>query len=220
MASYMNRRQFLKRTGTVLAAISAASYLPTTFAAEKPRRVGLIGAGWYGKSDLWRLVQVAPVEIIFICDPDKHMLAEAVEIASQRQKSKKQPRTHNDYRSMLKEKDLDIVLVGSPDHWHALHAIAAMEAGADVYCQKPISRDVREGEAMLDAARKHSRVVQIGTQRKSTPHLIEVKKPVVETGLLGQIGHVEMCCYFHMRANGNPPLEPVPEFLDYDMWTC
>src|SRR2546423_13001529 len=183
----MNRRQFLKRTSTALFALSAATYVPTTFAAEKTKRVGLIGAGWYGKSDLWRLVQVAPVEIISICDPDKHMLSQAVEIASQRQKSRKQPRIYNDYREMLKEKDLDIVLVGSPHHWHALHAIAAMESGADVYCQKPISRNVREGEAMLDAARKHNRVVQIGTQRKSTPHLIEAKKQVVDGGMLGKI---------------------------------
>ena len=215
----MNRRQFLKQSSAALVTLAAAGYVPTTFAAAKPKRVGLIGAGWYGKSDLWRLVQVAPVEIISICDPDKHVLAEAVEIASQRQKSKPKPRTYSDYREMLKEKDLDIVLVGSPDHWHALHAIAAMEAGADVYCQKPISRDVREGEAMLDAARRLNRVVQIGTQRKSTPHLIEAKRQVVEGGLLGKIGHVEMCCYFHMRANGNPPLEPVPDSLDYEMWT-
>src|SRR6516225_8447815 len=98
----MNRRQFLK-TSTALFALSAASYVPTTFAAEKPRRVGLIGAGWYGKSDLWRLVQVAPVEIVALCDPDQHMLAEAVEIAGQRQKSAKPPRTYRDYRQMLKE---------------------------------------------------------------------------------------------------------------------
>ena len=215
----MNRRQFLQRSSAALLALSAARYSPTTFAAEKTRRVGLIGAGWYGKSDLWRLAQVAPVEIVSICDPDKHMLAEAVEIASQRQQSKKLPRTYRDYREMLKEKDLDIVLVGSPDHWHALHAIAAMESGADVYCQKPISHDVREGEAMVDAARRLGRVVQIGTQRKSTPHLIQAKKEIVEAGKLGKIGHVEMCCYYHMRANGNPALEPVPEFLDYELWT-
>jgi predicted dehydrogenase len=94
-----------------------------------------------------------------------------------------------------------------------------MEAGADVYLQKPISVDVREGEAILDAARRHQRVVQIGTQRKSTPHLIDVKKQIVDAGLLGKIGHVDLCCYFHMRANGNPPVEPVPDFLDYEMWT-
>jgi predicted dehydrogenase len=215
----MNRRHFLKTSSTALFALTAASYAPTTLAAEKTRRVGLIGAGWYGKSDLWRLVQVAPVEIVSIADPDKHMLAEAVEIACQRQKSRSKPRIYNDYREMLKEKDLDIVVVGSPDHWHALHAIAAMEAGADVYCQKPITRDVREGEAMVDAARRLKRVVQIGTQRKSTPHLIEAKKQVVEGGLLGKIGHVDLCCYYGMRANGNPPLEPVPDFLDYEMWT-
>jgi predicted dehydrogenase len=120
---------------------------------------------------------------------------------------------------MLKENEFDIVVIGSPDHWHALHAIDAINAGADVYLQKPISRDVLEGEAILDAARKQKRVVQIGTQRKSTPHLIDVKKQVVEAGLLGNIGHVDMCCYFHMRANGNPPVEPVPDFLDYEMWT-
>ena len=214
----ITRRRFLQGA----AAATALAAFPS-FGAEivhgKTRRVGLIGAGWYGKSDLWRLVQVAPVEIVSICDPDKHMLAEAVQIAQQRQKSGKAPRTYGDYREMLKEKDLDIVLVGSQDHWHALHAIAAIESGVDVYLQKPISRDVREGEAILDAARKHKRVVQVGTQRKSTPHLIEVKKQVVEAGLLGKIGHVDLCCYYHMRANGNPPVEPVPDFLDYEMWT-
>jgi len=186
---------------------------------QKPRRVGLIGAGWYGKSDLWRLNQVAPIEIVSICDPDRHYLEEAIQMAAQRQKSGNKPRGYTDYRQMLKERDLDIVLVGSPDHWHALHAIAAIEAGADVYLQKPTSADVIEGEAILAAARKHGRVVQVGTQRKSTPHLIDAKKRVVEAGLLGKVGHVDLCCYFHMRANGNPPVQPVPDYFDYDMWT-
>jgi predicted dehydrogenase len=85
--------------------------------------------------------------------------------------------------------------------------------------QKPISVDVLEGEAILASARKHQRVVQIGTQRKSTPHLIEAKKKIIDAGLLGTIGHVDMCCYFHMRANGNPPEQAVPAHLDYEMWT-
>ena len=186
---------------------------------RKPRRVGLIGTGWYGKSDLCRLIQVAPVEVVSLCDVDKNMLAGAAELISQRQQSKKKPRTYTDYREMLKEKDLDLVLIGTPDHWHSLQMIAAVEAGMDVYVQKPISRDIAEGEAMVAAARKHQRVVQVGTQRKSTPHLIEAKKKFVETGLLGKIGHVELCCYFHMRANGNPPVQPVPDFFDYEMWT-
>jgi len=218
---HINRRAFMKgaAAATAMAALPSFGADALDVVQGKTRRVGLIGAGWYGKSDLWRLIQVAPVEVVAICDPDQRMIEEGVTIASQRQKSKKRPPGYGDYRQMLKEHEFDIVLVGSPDHWHALHAIAAMEAGADVYCQKPISRDVREGEAMLDAARRLKRVVQIGTQRKSTPHLIDAKKQVVQAGLLGKIGHVDMCCYFHMRANGNPPLEPVPDFLDYEMWT-
>jgi predicted dehydrogenase len=214
----ISRRRFLQ-TASASLALSALGADALDIVNGKPKRVGLIGAGWYGKSDLWRLVQVAPVDIISICDVDKQMLSGAVDIASQRQKSKKKPRTYTDYREMLKEKDLDIVLIGSPDHWHALQMIAAVESGADVYVQKPISVDVLEGEAMVQAARKHNRVVQVGTQRKSTPHLIDAKKQVVEAGLLGKIGHVELCCYFHMRANGNPPVQPVPDFLNYEMWT-
>ncbi|MFT5736603.1 MAG: putative dehydrogenase [Maribacter sp.] len=76
-----------------------------------------------------------------------------------------------------------------------------------------------EGEAMVAAARKYDRVVQVGTQRKSTPHLIDVKKEIAAAGLLGNIAHVEMCCYYHMRVDGNPPEQPVLDFLDYDMWT-
>jgi predicted dehydrogenase len=217
----INRRRFLQSASaaTALAALPSwgADALDLTHGPAK--RVGLIGAGWYGKSDLWRLIQVAPVEVVAIADPDKNMLAEAVTIASQRQKSRRRPLTYRNHRDMLREHQFDLLLIGSPDHWHALHAIDAIEAGADVYLQKPISRDVREGEAILDAARKHKRVVQIGTQRKSTPHLIEAKKQIVDAGLLGKIGHVDLCCYYHMRANGNPPVEPVPDFLDYDLWT-
>lgn len=214
----MDRRKFLA-AGTTGAALSTFGGYFVHGAESKPLRVGLIGTGWYGKSDLFRLIQVAPVEVISLCDVDQKLLAEAAEMVSQRQASKKQPRTYGDYRKMLKERDLDIVLIGTPDHWHALQMIDACESGADVYVQKPISVDVAEGNAMVQAARKFKRVVQVGTQRKSTPHLIDAKKQVVEAGLLGTVGHVEMCCYFHMRANGNPPVQPVPDFLDYEMWT-
>src|ERR1700734_2832175 len=144
----MNRRKFLKVSSAAGLALCAAG--PFAARAEnETKRVGLIGCGWYGKSDLCRLIQVSPVEVVSLCDVDKHMLAGAVDLISQRQKSKKRPAIYHDYRQMLAAKNLDIVLVGSPDHWHALHCIAAIESGADVYCQKPISRDVREGQAML-----------------------------------------------------------------------
>jgi len=93
---------------------------------------------------------------------------------------------------MLKEKDLDVVIIATPDHWHALPMIAACEAGMDIYCQKPIGVDVVECQAMLAAARKHKRVVQIGTQRRSTPHLIEARENIIKAGKLGKIGLVEI----------------------------
>jgi len=215
---WMTRRHFLK-SSAVAAVATGLGRFTASAADAKPLRVGLIGTGWYGKSDLWRLIQVAPVEVVSLCDPDQQMLAGAAELAAQRQKSKKRPRTYRDYREMLKEKDLEVVLIGSPDHWHALQAIAALESGADVYLQKPISVDVLEGEAILAAARRHNRVVQVGTQRKSTPHLVEARKNIIAAGRLGKVAHAEICCYYPMRANGNPPVQAVPDFFDFDLWT-
>jgi predicted dehydrogenase len=214
----MNRRKFLQ-TGAAGLILSSAGNYAAEFADPKPARVGLIGCGWYGKCDLLRLVQVAPVEVVSLCDVDKKMLAAAAELVATRQVSKKKPRTYSDYRQMLQEKDLDIVLVGTPDHWHALAMIAAVEAGADVYVQKPISVDVVEGQAMVAAARKHQRVVQVGTQRRSTPHLVEARDTIIKEGKLGTVGLVEVYCYYHMRASGNPPDTNPPEYLDYEMWT-
>jgi predicted dehydrogenase len=208
----MQRRQFLKTS----AAAFAASAL---YADQKPRRVGLIGTGWYGKADLFRLIQVAPVEVVSLCDVDSKMLSDAADMTATRQVSRKRPRTYRDYREMLKERDLDIVLIATPDHWHALIMIEAVKSGADLYCQKPISADVREGQAMLAAAREYKRVVQVGTQRRSTPHLVEARDQIIREGKLGKIGLVEIYCYYHMRASGNPPDMAPPPNLDYEMWT-
>jgi len=214
----MNRRKFLQ-VGAAGVAVTALGNYAAELADQKPKRVGLIGSGWYGKADLLRLIQVAPVEVVSLCDVDKRMLADAAEIVASRQASKKKPRTYGDYREMLKEKDLDIVLIATPDHWHALAMIAAVEAGADIYVQKPVSVDIVEGQAMLAAARKHQRVVQVGTQRRSTPHLIEARDRIINEGKLGKIAMVEICCYYHMRARENPPDTAPPDYLDYDMWT-
>lgn len=214
-----NRRKFIKGATASLALATLKASGMDSFVPAPPYNVALIGTGWYGKSDLFRLIQVSPVNVVALCDADNNKLEEAGKMVSQRQKSGKVPKLYRDYRKLLSENKLDIVLIGTPDHWHALTAIEAMKSGAHVYVQKPISVDVLEGEAMVAAARKYNRVVQVGTQRKSTPHLIEAKKRIVDAGLLGKISHVEMCCYYHMRANGNPPVEAVPSYLDYEMWT-
>jgi predicted dehydrogenase len=214
----MNRRQFLQAGAATLALSGIGRNYAAEFADAK-KRVGLIGCGWYGKCDLLRLIQVAPVEVVSLCDVDKQMLANAAEIVASRQISKKKPRTYADYRELLKEKDLDMVLIAPPDHWHALAMIAAVQSGVDVYVQKPISVDVIEGQAMLAAARNHKRVVQVGTQRRSTPHLMEAKDTIIKEGKLGKIGLVEIYCYYHMRSRKNPPDTAPPPNLDYEMWT-
>ncbi|XZE44239.1 Gfo/Idh/MocA family protein [Pirellulaceae bacterium SH467] len=214
----MDRRHFL--AGAAAGSIALTQHRETlaNLLDSKSKRVGLIGTGWYGKCDLFRLMQVAPVEVVSLCDVDSKMLSDASEMVSQKQKGKA-PRTFSDYRKMLAEKDLDIVLIATPDHWHALPTIEALKSGVDVYVQKPISVDIVEGEAMLAAARKYNRVVQVGTQRRSTPHLMEAKRDIVDAGLLGKVSHAEVYCYYHMRAKENPPDEMPPSQLDYEMWT-
>ena len=215
----MDRRHFLKASAGTLALSSLIPVLPAAFAAEpKPKRVGLIGSGWYGKSDLLRLIQISPVEVVSLCDVDRKMLGEAAELVASRQVSKKKPRLYGDYRKMLAEKDLDIVEIATPDHWHALPMIEAVKAGADIYVQKPTSLDIVESQAMLAAARKYGRVVQVGTQRRSTPHLAEARD-IIQQGKLGNIAHVEIYCYYHMRNRSTAPDSAPPEYLDYEMWT-
>ncbi|QDT38997.1 Gfo/Idh/MocA family protein [Stratiformator vulcanicus] len=215
----MNRRHFLGHSAAAATSISLLQAGAYAGEPSEPKKVGLIGCGWYGKNDLFRLLEVEDVNVIALCDVDSQMLAEAGDMTAERQKSGAVPQLYGDYRKMLAEHQFDIVLIGTPDHWHALNMIAAVEAGADVYCQKPISVDIVEGQAMVDAARRTNRVVQVGTQRRSTPHLVEARDKVIQPGLLGKIGYAEICCYYHMGMKKNPAPTPPPESLDYEMWT-
>jgi predicted dehydrogenase len=214
----MKRRDFIRSSSAALIGLSAFPAYAAQVSDQR-KRVGLIGSGWYGKCDLFRLLQVAPVEVVSLCDPDAHMLDDAAARVAERQSSKKRPRTYKDYREMLAQKDLDLVIVATPDHWHALPMIEAVKSGADVYVQKPISVDVIEGQAMLAAARKYKRVVQVGTQRRSTPHLVRARDFIVREGRLGTVGLVEIYCYYPMRATAQPPDMAPPPHLDWEMWT-
>src|SRR3954468_7651634 len=214
----MLRRDFLKTTGAALAFSAMPAYAQQF--PDVKKSVALIGTGWYGKSDLFRLVQVAPnIEVVSLCDADANLLNECADTVAERQNSKKRPRTFKHYQELLDQKDVDIALIATPDHWHALPMIAAAKAGCDIYVQKPISVDIREGQAMLAAARKYKRVVQVGMQRRSTPHLITARDRIVREGKLGTIGLVEIYCYYAMRATQNPPDATPPPNLDYELWT-
>lgn len=216
----MKRRDFLKASVGAAASLSAWSSLTArAFAAESEEspRVGLIGTGWYGKTDLFHLIQVAPVEVVGLCDVDSKMVAEAADLVAQRQASKKRPATYGDYRELLKAQRPDIVLIGTPDHWHCLPMVEACKAGADVYVQKPISYDVVEGQAMVAAARKYKRTVQVGLQRRSTPHLHAARDKYIRTGKLGKIAYVDIHSYYGSPGEF-PPSETPPEHLDWETY--
>lgn len=215
----MDRRSFLRHSSAI-AVLSAlhGSGLAQWGSGPRPR-VALIGTGWYGKSDLFRLMQVTHVDVVGLCDVDRLQLEEAQMLVKTRLGRPEEIPGYKDYRQLLNEQRPDIVLIGTPDHWHALQAIDAVKSGAHVYLQKPISVDVIEGEAVLAAARKHGKVVQVGTQRRSTPHLMEAKRRFIDSGAIGKVHHAEMFCYYHMRRNANPPVQPIPDHFDYDLWT-
>jgi predicted dehydrogenase len=153
----IDRRRFLQTSAAGGLALGAAEGRARAVTAGKKYRVGVIGCGWFGNYDLDRLRDVAEVEVVSMCDVDSNLLDESADRMKAAQGTR--PETYADFREMLRPRGLDIVIVGTPDHWHALTMIAAVESGADVYVEKPISHTVDEGKAMVAAARRTGRVV-------------------------------------------------------------
>jgi predicted dehydrogenase len=213
----MNRRSFLKTGAAGVASVATAKR--TLFAADEDKalRVALIGCGWYGKTDLFHLNQVAPIDVVGLCDVDKKSVEQAAELVAGRQPSKKRPPTYGDYRKLLSEQKPEIVLIGTPDHWHCLPMIDACKAGADVYVQKPISYDVVEGQAMVAAARKYKRTVQVGLERRSTQHILEARDKYIKSGVMGKIGYVDIHSYYG-SGRSFPPKSAPPEGIDWEMY--
>ncbi|HWA28300.1 MAG TPA: Gfo/Idh/MocA family oxidoreductase [Lacunisphaera sp.] len=211
----MNRRTFVSSVAVAGAALASRSRLLAA-AVTRPR-VGLIGCGWFGGVNLENFANNTAVDFVSLCDPNQHSLRDTLKTVAKYQQAV--PQTFSDYREMLKPGAHDIVIVGTPDHWHALPAIAAMKAGADLYLEKPVSVDVIEGEALVAAARKYNRVVQVNTQRRSNPLYAEARDKYVTSGRIGKIGLVETYSFLGGRPTGLIPDGPVPAHLDYELWT-
>jgi predicted dehydrogenase len=212
------------RRAALAGGLAAASLAGAAHAATRarPYRVGVIGAGWFGKLDLHALMAVAPVEVVALCDVDSAVLARARDEIRARTDTvtpqRRTPATYADYRQMLTRHGFDIVIVATPDHWHALAGIAAMNKGAHVYLEKPICVDVVEGRALVNAARANNVVVQCGTQRRTTPAFIEARDHIVRAGKLGKVGVVEVASYLHQRPPHMPPNGAPPASLDWDAY--
>ncbi|OAV44093.1 Gfo/Idh/MocA family protein [Lewinella sp. 4G2] len=210
----MNRRHFITATPVLLT-------LPALHPRQRRKtehRVVLIGTGWYGKMDLFRLLQVAEVEVVGLCDVDSQQLDAAYEWLRERH-PEQQPRRYADYREMLATEKPDIALIETPDHWHEKMALDCLAAGCHLYLQKPISRTEKEAKRILKAARKSDRTVQVALQRRSTPHLLEMKEQYLDSGKIGTIHHVEMSCYYHMRDRAVREIQEVPAHFNYVAWT-
>lgn len=213
-----HRRTFLGRTaltGGVLTTLPALSY---GRAADKPNEkvsLAVMGLRGRGKSLASAFAGFKDVNVVALCDVDTRLFGDVVKLVEKQQRPA--PRTVQDVRKLLEERSLDAVVIAAPNHWHALATVWACQAGKDVLVEKPVAHNVVEGRRMIEAARKYDRVVQVGTQRRSSPHW----KKAAELVRAGKIGHVATARAWIIRKRkpiGRQPDGPVPEGVDYDLW--
>lgn len=208
----MNRRIFL--SASAAATVAAFPHLALG-QAGKTYTTALVGTGWWGMNILGEAMAAKRSKVVGLCDVDENQLNPA--FGKVQQLTGNAPRKYKDFRELLAKEKPEIVIVGTPDHWHPLICIAAIEAGAHVYVEKPISHTIREGRAMVKAARAADRVVQVGTHRRVSPHNVEGLK-FLRSGKAGKVHMVR--CFVHSGGRGGQPTpnsEP-PAGLDWDMW--
>ncbi len=178
--------------------------------------IGLVGCGGMGKSDLRSFLRNDEVECLAIADVDEKHLADGIKIV-ERARNKK-PDGYKDFRRIIDRKDIDAVVVATPDHWHTLPAVFACQSGKDVYVEKPLATTIKEGRAVVDAARSNKRIVQVGTQQRSAKHFKDAVE-YVRSGELGKIRMVRSWTYLDWKGGlGNPADTKPPSNADYDFW--
>lgn len=210
----VNRRSFLKKTGAALAAGSVLNFNPSVFGANETITLALIGGKGQGRTDALNAIKDGAV-IKTLCDIDDEVLRRTGSDLAKAQN--KNPTSEKDFRRVLEDKDIDGVIIATPDHWHAIPTILACQAGKDVYIEKPLSQTILEGQLMRDAARKHNRVVQVGMQRRSGEHFQRAIE-YVASGKLGKVCLVKAWMCQVRGSIGTPPDGPVPPGVDYDRW--
>ena len=230
MSDALNRRDFLETSGKLAAtgvAIAGAIGHPALRLARgatapvspaEKLNIALIGCGGMGGYDLDDFMRVPEVAVIGVCDiDDSHLNAAAAKVEK---KYGKKPKAVKDFREITDDKGIDAVIVGTPDHWHAIPFIYACMAGKDVYCEKPISHNILEGRAMVNAARKYKRVSQIGTQQRSGSHFQKAVE-IVRSGKLGKVSLTRTWNFENQAPNGvGKPADQAeaPPGVDYDRW--
>ena len=208
-----SRRYFLKAAAGAAAGFSTMPLLGAD--PDHKYRTALIGSGWWGKTILKEAMKSGRVKVVALCDADTN----TVEVAADQVNdlSGNQPKTYKDYRELLDKEKPEIAIIASPDHWHSLQTIAALQAGAHVYVEKPTGHTVNESRAMVHAARDSGRVVQVGLHRRIGPHHLSGMK-FLKSGAVGEVGMVRL---FADSAGGKESPKPnsvPPDGLDWNLW--
>lgn len=220
----MERRKFVKQSGMAIAGAGIASTESWTSLLRRKKnispndkiQIGVIGCNGMGFSDLSSLLKIPDTECIALCDIDQRVLNRRT--SDLEKKGLKKPKQYGDYRKMLEDKDIDVVVIGTPDHWHPLLFAAALEAGKDIYCEKPIANSIHECDAMLQMGHRSDRIVQIGQWQRSQKHFNDAIR-YVRSGKLGTIREVKVWSFQGwMKPVPVKPDAPIPAGVDYSMW--
>lgn len=209
----MKRRKFVKMTSLGSASLAASFYVPS-MNKERKIRIGLIGAGWYGMVDALAAIKSGSAEVIGVCDIDSAHLENSAEELTKMQGSK--PRRFRAYQELLEMAGLEAVIIGTVPHWHALQFIAACRKGLDIYCEKPLAYDIKEGLAMVAAARKAGNIVQIGFQRRQSEAFKKTRELISE-GAIGNLFQV-MAQIHYIPGPQDTTIQAPPASLDWEEW--
>lgn len=219
----LSRRNFIRHSASAIAAglvmpslLNENNVFARTVGANDKINVALIGCKNMGWADLSDFLLHPEVDCVALCDIDRNILGEkALELEKLRDKKAS---LYSDYRKLLDRKDIDAVIIGTPDHWHCLQMVDACAAGKDVYVEKPIANSIAECDAMVAAAKKYNRVVQVGQQQRSGNHWHEMKR-YIDSGKLGKIARVNVWANFNYATILNPvPDGAVPAGVDFETW--
>ena len=217
------RREFIKKAGAGAAALTFGGALPSMDAASYQRIIGandrinvaVIGVNSRGDQLARSFGQLEACEIAAICDVDKRAIEKCV--ATVKGLQSRVPKGESDFRKALENKEVDAAVIAMPDHWHVPAALLALQAGKHVYLEKPVSHNPREGEMLVEATAKYGKVVQIGTQRRSFPKVIEAVKRV-QNGDIGNVHFGKVWVAGNRPSIGTGKIAAVPDWLDWDLW--
>ncbi|OJW18720.1 MAG: oxidoreductase [Planctomycetales bacterium 71-10] len=219
MSDQFTRRGFVGTAGAVGAAAAfAAPAIGRASSAAERKRLGIIGAGSRGNQLLDDFLKQEDVDLVAVADVDDRHAGETADRIKEAKKGER-PHASRDYREMLDRKDLDAVIIATPDHWHALPTIHAVLAGKDVYVEKPVAHNVAEGRAMIEAGRKTGKIIAVGTQQRSSNHFRKAVD-IVRSGKLGKVFWVQTWNFENISpvGMGPSPDTAAPSYVDYDRW--